>query len=104
MPVEAPGIVDEALPPAVELPAQIVDWNALEITEIYDEYEGRLEIIEDDHVFRLLGLRDEEEKAEKARKDAGVGGMPAETPADKAYCHLGVDTAGASLLVDDFIP
>ena len=51
MPVEAPGIVDEALPPAVELPAQTVDWNALEITEIYDEYEGRLEIIEDDHVF-----------------------------------------------------
>ena len=76
--VEAPGIVDEALPPVVELPAQIVDWNALEITEIYDEYEGRLEIIEDDHVFRLLGLRDEEEKAEKARKDAGVGGMPAD--------------------------
>jgi len=31
-----------------------------------------LEIIEDDHVFRLLGLRDEEEKTEKTRKDAGV--------------------------------
>lgn len=58
--VETPGPVDEVLPNAEQLLAANVDWNTLEINEMYDEYEGRLEIIEDDHVFQLLGLRDEE--------------------------------------------
>ena len=72
VPVEPSGTVDEALPHAEQLAAQNVDWNILEISEIYDQYERRLEIIEDVQVFELLGLRDEEENEEKARKSARV--------------------------------
>ena len=72
VPVEPSGTVDEALPHADQLAAQNVDWNILEISEIYDQYERRLEIIEDVQVFELLGLRDEEENEEKARKSARV--------------------------------
>jgi hypothetical protein len=51
-------------------------------------------------VFQLLGLREEEEKAEKARKAAGVDGKAG----DKANCPVGIDTASKSLPVDDCIP
>ncbi|CAO2181341.1 unnamed protein product [Urochloa humidicola] len=69
--VEGPGDVGAALPNSehveeVEANARNVDWGTLQINEVYDEYEGRLEFIEDEHVYELLGLRDEEEKARKS--------------------------------------
>jgi hypothetical protein len=72
------GVVDDVslggvdvLPPVTEDAEDAtvhLDWDALQVNEIYDEYEGRLEYIEDDHVFELLGLRDEEEKARKLQE------------------------------------
>lgn len=70
-----------------------VDWNALQITEIHDEYEGRFKCFEDDQVFELLGLRDEEAK--------GTGA--ATKSADKGKGHVEV-VNGALPHFDDSVP
>jgi hypothetical protein len=74
-------------------PAPNVDWSALQINEIHDEYEGRIEYIDDDHVFELLGLGDEQDKSRKA---AGVATDMGKGPDQ--------NTKGAALPVDDSIP
>jgi hypothetical protein len=97
--VEPSGAVEpsglDALSPVIEEPTSNVDWNTLQIREVYDEYEGRLEYIEDDHVFELLGLRDEKEKARKAA-EKGVANDKRKDP--------DVNTEGAALPVGDSIP
>jgi hypothetical protein len=42
----------------------LVDWATLQILESQDEEEGMLELIDEDQVYVLLGLRDEDGKAE----------------------------------------
>ena len=49
---------------------QLVDWDTLQIVERQDEEEGRMELIDEDQVYVLLGLRDEDDKAEQAAKEA----------------------------------
>ena len=99
--VEAPGDVDGALPhsePVEKVAPNVgnVDWSTLQINQIYDECEGRLEFIEDEHMFELLGLKDEEEKARKAAAAAAKCADKENVPAQN------ID--GASLHVDDCIP
>ena len=40
--------------------AQYIDWNTLQIVERQDE-EGRLEVIDEDQLYNLLGLTVDEE-------------------------------------------
>jgi hypothetical protein len=76
----------------IEEAAPNVDWSTLQINEINDEYEGRIEYIDDDHVFELLGLGDEQDKA---REDAGAATDMGKGPDQ--------NTEGAALPVDDSI-
>ena len=80
---------------------QLVDWDTLQIVERQDEEEGRMELIDEDQVYVLLGLRDEDDKAEQAAKEAvaaaGVDGDKGKAPAME-------DTHGAAIPVDDDIP
>jgi len=62
------GIFENAEHPHQE--GQLVDWATLQILERQDEEEGRLELIDEDQVYVLLGLRDEDDKAEQAAKEA----------------------------------
>ena len=50
----------------------LVDWDTLRIEESRDE-EGRIEIVNDEVMYELLGFRDEDEEADKARKAASKG-------------------------------
>jgi hypothetical protein len=54
-------------PPAQELQAPLVDWDTLRIEESRDE-EGRIEIVDDEVMYELLGFRAEDEEADKARR------------------------------------
>jgi hypothetical protein len=38
-----------------------IDWDALQIVERQDE-EGRIEIVDDDRMYELIGLRAEDEE------------------------------------------
>jgi hypothetical protein len=80
---------------------QLVDWATLQIVEGQDEEEGRLELIDEDQVYVLLGLRDEDDKAERAAKEAIAG---AGADGDKGKAHAVEDTHGAAIPVDDDIP
>jgi hypothetical protein len=46
-------------------PGPVIYWDALQIVENQDE-EGRIEIVDDDKMYELIGLRAEDEAAEKA--------------------------------------
>jgi hypothetical protein len=74
----------------------VIDWDALQIVENQDE-EGRIEIVDDDKMYELIGLRAEDEAAEKAaeafkRHDNGP----------TSYCED--ETLGAAIPVTDEIP
>jgi hypothetical protein len=93
------GIFENAEHPHQE--GQLVDWATLQILERQDEEEGRLELIDEDQVYVLLGLRGEDDKAEQAAKEAttAVG-----ADGDKEKAPAVEDTHGAAILVDDDIP
>jgi hypothetical protein len=50
----------------------LVDWDTLRIEESRDE-EGRIEIVDDEVMYELLGFRAENDEADKARKAASEG-------------------------------
>lgn len=80
---------------------QLVDWATLQIVERQDEEEGRLELIDEDQVYVILGLRDEDDNAERAAKEAVAG---AGADGDKGKAPAVEDTHGAVIPVDDDIP
>jgi hypothetical protein len=63
----------------VEQSVLAVDWDSIEIVEEREE-EGRIELCSEESVYALLGLRQEDEREEEMNR------------------------AGASILVDDYIP
>ncbi|XP_062201788.1 uncharacterized protein LOC133904333 [Phragmites australis] len=73
----------------------MVDWDMLQIEEKQDE-EGRIQIITDDQLYLLLGLRDEDEKAEEARQNAAKASAEGVSVVD--------GTHGAAIPIDDAIP
>lgn len=88
--------------PSVELgdnPLPAINWDTLQIIDPHDE-EGRIEIVDDDEMYKLLGLREEDEATEKATND----NAPAAATNDNAPDPLGNDTLGAAIPVDDDIP
>jgi len=56
-------------PPAQQMQAPLVDWDSLRIEDNRDE-EGRIEIVDDEVMYELLGFRADDEEADKARKAA----------------------------------
>ncbi|XP_039803822.1 uncharacterized protein LOC120667900 [Panicum virgatum] len=80
---------------------QLVDWDTLQIVERQDEEEGRMELIDEDQMYVLLGLRDEDDKAEQAAKEAVAA---ASADGDKGKAPAMEDTHGAAIPVDDDIP
>lgn len=77
--------------------ASSIDWDSLQILERND-VEGRLEIVDDEHFYELLGLRAEDERAKKARELGADGGN-----LDGIAPEVG-DTTGAAIPVDDVVP
>ena len=73
---------------------QLVDWDTLQIVERQDEEEGWMELIDEDQVYVLLGLRDEDDKAEQAAKEAvaaaGADGDKGKAPAMEDTLIIGM--------------
>ena len=76
----------------------VIDWDNLEIQETQDE-EGRIQIMSEDQLYGLLGLRDEDERAKSSKHVAGPSNV-AETSGPRVI----EDTEGAAVPVDDAIP
>ena len=74
-----------------------IDWDALQIVERQDE-EGRIEIVDDDRMYELIGLRAEDEAAEKA----GEAFKMQEGDVNRSYSEN--ETIDAAIPVDDEIP
>lgn len=69
--------------------------GALQIEERLDD-EGRIEIVNDDQLYELLGSRTEDEETEKEIHTASID-------KDGDICDID-DTIGAAIIVDDYIP
>uniref|UniRef100_A0A0E0EJ60 Uncharacterized protein n=1 Tax=Oryza meridionalis TaxID=40149 RepID=A0A0E0EJ60_9ORYZ len=77
------GVISEPAAPTVgveQQPFQYVDWDNLEIDETLDD-EGRIQVMNDDQLYVLLGLRDEE-RAKKSAHAAGANGSSNAAGAD----------------------
>jgi hypothetical protein len=74
-----------------------IDWDALQIVECQDE-EGRIEIVDDDRMYELIGLRAEDEAAQKA----GEAFKMQEGDVNRGDCENG--TIDATIPIDDEIP
>jgi len=75
--VSPEGVV-EAEPPPVgqghDVAPAFVDWDSLDILARNEE-EGRFEIVDDNGFYELLGLRAEDEQAERDRQAAATAGV-----------------------------
>lgn len=106
---EPEASVDGVEPPETsvyhfEQPFPTIDWDTLQIVERQDD-EGRLEIIDEDQLFKLLGLRDDA----AANKDADDGNESYNVSLDDegpAVCQSPevCDTFGAAIPVHDDVP
>lgn len=75
-----------------------IDWDNLEIEQTQDD-EGRIQVMSDDQMFALLGLRDEDESAKNSTQvDRSNSAIETSGPA------VIEGTEGAALPVDDAIP
>lgn len=96
----APLVIWNNLPPPNVEPepaAPLVDWNNLEIVERQDE-EGRIEMISEEQMYVLLGLRDEDERAKTKEQENNAQGR---TVGRTDYVS---GTEGAAIVVNDSIP
>lgn len=76
----------------------------MQIAETLDE-EGRLEIVDDDQLYVLLGLRAEDEAAKQAREEAeAAAGDEARGADGDAANDDDMDTDGAAIPVNDNVP
>lgn len=74
----------------------VVDWENLQIVERQDD-EGRIEMISEEQIWDLLGLRDEDESAKKKEEDNAKSGkicVPRQME----------DNEGGAAVVTDSIP
>ena len=88
-------------PPAQQMQAPLVDWDSLRIEDNRDE-EGRIEIVDDEVMYELLGFRADDEEADKARKAASKASS--QQNADTCQRTEEIDTTGAVIEVDDYLP
>ncbi|CAA0838635.1 Unknown protein [Striga hermonthica] len=90
----------------VELPAQhmqrsLIDWDTLRIEENRDD-EGRIEIVDDEVMYEMLGFRAQDEEAEKAREDAEKASEAENNATPRS--NEEIDTTEAAIEVDDYLP
>jgi hypothetical protein len=91
--------IDGAVP---EQQGHVVNWEELQIKERQDdEGEGRMEFFDEDQLYRLLGLRTEDDHGQGAA-DGTSNVDHATTKNDSTVPD--VDTRGAAIPVDDAIP
>jgi len=88
-------------PPAQQMLAPLVDWDSLRIEDNRDE-EGKIEIVDDEVMYELLGFRADDEEADKARKAASKASS--QQNADTCQRTEEIDTTGAVIEVDDYLP
>ena len=86
-----------------------VDWDQLEILETVDEDgEGVQDIINEDRLFRLLGLRTDEEQNERRRegetKPEFEGAGDRDSLGKNRNADNAIDTSDAAIPVDDHVP
>jgi hypothetical protein len=79
----------------------VIDWDALQIVENQDE-EGRIEIVDDDKMYELIGLRAEDEAAEKAAEAFKRHENGPTSGGNDSYCED--ETLGAAIPITDEIP
>jgi hypothetical protein len=94
----------------------LVNWAELQIEEwLYDEGEGRMELIDEDKVYYLLGLRTEDDDGQSvanstsnndAVPDVGQATTNSTVPdvGSSGAAIPNIDTRGAAIPVDDAIP
>jgi hypothetical protein len=87
--------------PAQQMQTPLIDWDTLRIEESRDE-EGRIEIVDDEVMYELMGFRVEDEEADKARKATSKG--CSQQNIDTCQRTEEVDTNGAAIEVDDYLP
>ena len=81
-----------------------VDLDNLHIADTNDEEcEGRQEIIDEDQLFRLLGLRTEDDEHRSQEQQASTE-MENGPENRNATIEEEIDTAGAAIPVDDHVP
>jgi len=81
-----------------------VEWDNLQIVETVDEEgEGRIEIIDEDNVFSLLGLTTEEEENRSQEQQASAKGGDGHENRNQT-CQEEMDTVGAAIPVEDDVP
>ena len=81
-----------------------VEWDNLQIADTNDEEgEGRQEIIDEDQLFRLLGLRTEDDEHRSQEQQASTE-MENGPENRNATIEEEIDTAGAAIPVDDHVP
>jgi hypothetical protein len=81
-----------------------VEWDSLQTVDKNDEEgEGRQEIIDEDQLFPLLGLRTEDDEHRSQEQQAST---ERENGAEnrKATIEEEIDTTGAAIPVDDHVP
>lgn len=91
-----PILCDTAPIKIPELGVPAVDWDNLQIVERQDD-EGKIEMLTEEQLYALLGLKDEDERSKKAQEDNAKRGK-------RCIGKQRDDTEGAAILVSDFIP
>ena len=81
-----------------------VEWDNLQIVETVDEEgEGRIEIIDEDNVFSLLGLTTGEEENRSQEQQAFAKWGDGHENRNQT-CQEEMDTVGAAIPVEDDVP
>ena len=83
-----------------------VDWDGLQIDNIVDEEgEGVLEVIDEDRLVCLLGLRsdDDDQHGRPSEADAQASTEEDRTTRNRT-ADIDIDTTGAAIPVDDHVP
>uniref|UniRef100_A0A0E0EPJ4 Uncharacterized protein n=1 Tax=Oryza meridionalis TaxID=40149 RepID=A0A0E0EPJ4_9ORYZ len=94
------GVISELAAPTVgveQSPIHYVDWDSLEIDGTLDD-EGRIHVMNDDQLFALLGLRDEE----RAKKSVHAAGSSNDVETSGPGVLEGIE--GAAIPVDHTVP
>ena len=84
-----------------------VEWDNLQIADTNDEEgEGRQEIIDEDQLFRLLGLRTEDDEHRSQEQQAQQASTEMENGPENrnATIEEEIDIAGAAIPVNDHVP
>jgi hypothetical protein len=78
-----------------------IDWDNLKFVETQDE-EGRIELMGEDQLYALLGLRDEDERAKKAEQEAAKKAKNREAQ-PSGTTNMDDDMEGAAIPVSDVV-